>query len=365
VADGGGADLKVAQCAEFRLAVECCAHSFASPAAAPIGALNDIDWRYFLQLVRFHRVEGLAWNALAEVPEVPEAVRTELKDAASAIAARNLRSAAECRHLLALFEAANVPLLFLKGLTLGALAYGNPAIKSAVDIDLLIDPRDLGQATEVLRQDGYRIAFPPRDDRIHAWHRRWKESDWLKADPRHQLDLHTRAADNPGLIPQITVHAPRQAVALDEGLALPTLATDELFAYLAVHGAASAWFRLKWISDFAALLHRQPPRELDRLYRRSQELRAGRAAGQALLLADALFGSLESLPELRGRLRSDWTTRLLFRAALNQVTGEPAEPTEHRFGTMTIHWTQFLLLPGLRYKWSELTGQATRALKLF
>ena len=358
--------MKVAQSAEFLLAVECCARSFAPPpAAAPAVDLDEVEWPRFLRLVRFHRIEGLAWNALATISDLPDAARAELPDAASAIAVRNLQGAAECRRLLALFEAAKIPLLFLKGLTLGALAYGKPAIKSAIDIDLLIDPGDLGQAAEILRQDGYRVAFPPRDDAIQAWHRRCKESDWLKAEPRLQLDLHTRTADNPALIPVITVHAPRQAVALGDELSLPTLATDELFAYLAVHGAASAWFRLKWISDFAALLHREPPRELDRLYRRSQELGAGRAAGQALLLADALFGSLQSCPALRDRLISDRTARLLFRAALDQVTGEPIEPTKHLFGTMTIHWTQFLLLRGLGYKWSELTGQAVRALKWF
>ena len=357
---------EVTQSAEFRLAVDCCARSFAAAAATTRDiALDQVQWPQFLRLVRFHRIEGLAWNALADAPGLPRTALAELKEAASAIAVRNLQAMAECRDLLARFEAANLPLLFLKGLTLGALAYGKPSIKSAVDIDLLIDPRDLRQATEILRESGYSVAYPPSEDGIGEWHRRWKESDWIKRDPPLQLDLHTRTADNPLLIPEITVNAPRQAVELSDGVALPTLATDELFAYLAVHGAASAWFRLKWIADFAALLHRQPRQEVGRLYRRSQELGAGRAAGQALLLADALFGTLESSPELRKALSGDPMTRLLFRTALNQVTGDATEPTEHRFGTMTIHWTQLLLLPGLAYKWRELTGQVGRVLSRF
>jgi hypothetical protein len=43
-------------------------------------------------------------------------------------------------------RAAGLPFLFVKGLTLAALAYDNIATKSAVDIDLLVPPDDLATA---------------------------------------------------------------------------------------------------------------------------------------------------------------------------------------------------------------------------
>jgi len=82
------------------------------------------------------------------------------------------------------------------------------------------------------------------------------------------------------------------------GIRLPTLARDEQFAYLCVHGASSAWFRLKWISDLAGVLHGQSGEMIERLFERSQALGAERAAGQALLLADRLFGSLDEIEQL-------------------------------------------------------------------
>ena len=350
--------------AEFALAVECCRRAFPNSTATAID-LRSVNWDAFLRLVRFHRIEGLAWNGLAAIAEVPATVAEALKVAASTIAAENLRAKAECVRLLNRFEAATVPLLFLKGLTLGALAYRNPAIKSAVDIDLLIAPEQLPQAAEVLRERGYELHFP-RGVGLVELRRKWKESDWLRhGSPSFQIDLHTRTADNPLLIPTITAHSPRRLVDIGDGISLPTLAEDETFAYLAVHGASSAWFRLKWISDFAALISAKPPAEIQQLYRRSQELRCGRAAAQALLLADTLFGSLEQLPELRQELAGDSRTRLLFRTALRQLTRDPIEPTERRMGTLAIHWTQFLLLPGLAYKRKELAGQAARIMSRF
>jgi Uncharacterised nucleotidyltransferase len=358
---------KMAGSPELSLALECCAWSFSSVThVGADGSLPDIDWSRFLRLVRFHRVEGLAWNYISSSDgSAPDAVRRALSEAAIRIAAQNLQTSAECRAIHEIFDAAQVPLLFLKGLTVGVLAYGNPALKDGIDIDLLIDPADLGKAADLLRGRGYRLIIPRQspDDRVlHAWHRSSKESVWAKDSPPLMIDLHTRAADNRRLIPGIDVHSPRQWVDIGQGIRLTTFADDELFAYLAVHGASSAWFRLKWISDFAALLQGGSGDEFDRLYRRSQELGAGRAAGQALLLADRLFGVLQASSALRVELARDAATRRLYRAALRLLTGEPSEPTERFLGTMTIHWTQLLLLPGLGYKLSELLRQAGKLL---
>ena len=144
----------------------------------------------------------------------------------------------------------------------------------------------------------------------------------------------------------------------------PTLAADELFAYLVVHGASSAWFRLKWITDFAALIHGVAAEELERLYLRSQELGAGRAAAQALLLADSIYGSLGEATALKRRLQRDFQNRWLWRIAFRQLAGrlEPREPTSHFLGTAAIHYSQFLLLPGPGFKISEFVRQARAAL---
>ena len=59
-----------------------------------------------------------------------------------------------------------------------------------------------------------------------------------------------------------------------------------------MHGASSLWFRLKWITDLAAILQPLSGSEIEHRYARSQELGAGRASGHALLLADTLYGTL-------------------------------------------------------------------------
>jgi hypothetical protein len=287
---------------------------------------------------------------------MPDDARRALSSDARSIAATNLGIAAECRELLQRFEQAKIPLLFIKGLSVGALAYRSPMLKMGWDIDLLIDPRDLEKAADLLLAQGYSPQLPAERERMQAWHQRSKESVWHR-EGSFYVELHTSLADNHRLVSAIDVLSPRQTVEVTSGVTLPTLARDELFAYLAVHGASSAWFRLKWISDFAALLHGLGAEELERLYRRSQELGARRAAGQALLLADTLFDVLGSAPSLREDIRRDRANGRLCRAALRMLAGGDRDPTEKLLGTFAIHWTQFLLAPGLDYKFSELRRQ--------
>ena len=349
---------------ELKLAVDCCSATFIGSAEeAHFGIPQDIDWQRFLRTARFHRVQGLVGQGLnLSRGEIPASVTDALASDATAIAATNLRAATESRQLLEGFDKAEIPALFVKGLPVGALAYRTPLRKMSWDLDVLIAPGQVLEAATVLRDHGYRTIIPASLDRLGAWHDRFKESIWERAGTI-PVELHARLSDNPRLLPGIGVHSPRQWVEVAPTVRLPTLADDELFAHLCVHGASSAWFRLKWVTDLAGFLHRRSAAEKERLYDRSQELGAGRAAAQALLLADALYGSLGQ-GALSERLAKDRVGGWLAGIALRQVAGrtEPREPTTAPFGTAAIHVTQLSMAPGIAFKFSELSRQIGHAI---
>jgi hypothetical protein len=111
----------------------------------------------------------------------------------------------------------------------------------------------------------------------------------------------------------------------------------------------------------AALLAVRPPLEIERLYERSQELGAGRAPNQALLLADAIYGSLGAT-DLKPRLLLDRWNMWLAATAFRQLIGPgptPEEPTATRFGTARIHASQLFLKSGLKFKLTEASRQLT------
>ena len=348
---------------EFRLLRGCCHWNFANGPDDRPDIPAKLDWGLFVRLARFHRVQGLIWKALAPTAALlPSDASDALSSDARSIAATNLAIARECTELRDAFAMSNVPLYFLKGLTVAALAYRSPMLKMGWDIDVLIDPVDLRRAASLLTARGFSLRLPASLTDLESWHLRSKESVWGRADSLH-VELHTRLADNAALIPNLNVHSPSQPVEVAPGISLSTLGEDELFAYLCVHGASSAWFRLKWISDFAALLHRVPEREIRRLYARSQDLGAHRAAGQALLLADRLFGTLAG-STLSDELMGDRANSWLAAAAFRQLAcrSEPREPTVVPLGTWRIHLTQLLLKRKLAFKLNELYRQLADAI---
>ncbi|TFI57221.1 hypothetical protein E2493_16055 [Sphingomonas parva] len=348
--------------AEFRLLIACCRWPLLPAQVASLASAASIDWPLFVRMAQRHRVEALARRALEKAAvEIPSEAAEPLDTASSRIAAENLIIAAETARLVAALTEADIPFLFVKGLSLGALAYGTILVKAGWDIDLLVAPEALEPAADLLQRLGYHLAVPPGDAapaRLHAWHARSKESVWRNPGRRATVELHTALTDQAALLPTLDVDAPRQMVAITPTLAVPTLARDELFAYLTVHGASSAWFRLKWLADVAALLAGEDEAEVERLYRRARTLGAGRAAAVALLLCRDLFGTCAG-PRLIAELRTDRVNRWMARGAWQSLAGRSiaTEVTRLRGGTLWIHLLQFGLVPGLRYKLGELRRQ--------
>jgi hypothetical protein len=345
---------------EFELVALCCRWP-PSPARdeAVLAASGQADWDLVARIAGRHRVEGLVWKALRLAgAAVPADVGERLQAATDRIARQNLVLTAESLRLSALLDRARIRHLFVKGVTLGVLAYGSIGPKMGWDIDLLVPEDSIEPAAATLEAAGYRLVLPRGPggrERLGLWHRHWKESVWISARAGLTVELHSRLSDNRLLLPEVGPDSPLRQVEVARGRSLATLGQDELFAYLCIHGASSAWFRLKWIADLGALLGTCPPEEVERLYRRSQELGAGRAAAQALLLCERLFATAVS-PALAAELRFDRINRWLLAIALRKLAGRTltAELDEKLLGTGTLHLMQFALQPGLRFKYAEL-----------
>ena len=319
---------------------------------------TEVDWTRFFATCRRHRIQGLVWRAIERFDlKPPNEVADLLAADATEIASSGLRAASICARLSDDFAAADIPLLFVKGLTLSTLAYGDPFVKMSHDIDVLVPLADIDRACAALITLGYAQAGSRQRDPAR-WHKAQMESDWV----RHgypTIDLHTRLAENRRLLPGMSNRSPAQQVEIAPGITLPTLAADELAIYLCVHGASSAWFRLKWIADVAALLDRPGLAGVDQLLVRASQLGAGRAVPAALLLIQRLFDTAYA-PAVQQAIATpvnQWLARIGYR----ELCAE-AEPTERRLGTLAIHASQLLLMPGASFKASEVVRQIRSAL---
>jgi hypothetical protein len=89
----------------------------------------------------------------------------------------------------------------------------------------------------------------------------------------------------------IDAHIRAPAMVAVAGRELATLPAIDQFLYVCIHGSRHSWFRLKWIADVGALLHRLSAGELDAIARRASALGIERSLREAILLGHELLAA--------------------------------------------------------------------------
>jgi Uncharacterised nucleotidyltransferase len=343
---------------EFVLVAAC---SVWPPSDRRINAIHEavagpLDWDRFLRIVMRHRVPGLVHDGLTRTPiAVPPEIAREIGVQAAALVRQNLTFAAEAVRLQRLFAEANLPVGFIKGVSLAMLAYGNLGIRHNRDIDLLVAPELTLAASVLLERAGYRQFEPPAtfgEAQLLMWRHRCKEVRYVHEKTQLEVELHSRLFDNPRLMAEVPITGSLRTIPISKDIGLCTLGEDDLFSYLCAHGAVHCWFRLKWLADIGALLAHQPVGGVERLYRATDARGAGRSAAQAILLCRRLLGT--TIPDqLITTLRKQVSVRWLDTIAMKAITAD-LEPTEQLFGTTRNSLSHFLLARDWRYWLAEL-----------
>ena len=338
---------------EFRLMLLCLRWPLSAAALEGIAArAQDIaGWPHLLEIARRHRVVGLVWRALKRAGcTLPNEIAQSFQQFANSSARQAMLLSVESIRLNQLLKGQHIDALFLKGITVTVLAYGDPTLRHAKDIDLLVPPQAIEPTVAVLREAGYVPTFDleavPRERRA-LWSRYTKSMDWVHPDNGVLLELHWRLTDAP-LLKDIQAGQGRQSVVITAGRRIETLDNDHLLAYLCVHGAAHGWMRLKWLADVYALL---PHEEVvcGAAYRRLLQLGAGRSAGQALLLCHDFF-DLPLTDALTAELESSVLLQTLRRSAVRLLArgGEVKEVDDLPFGTTSVYVSRLMLGSSLR-----------------
>ena len=257
-------------------------------------ALSRIaDWNAVAALAERHRVaplllqgiraRGIRARAAAAGPA--SGIEPRLEKAAERSVRRGLAQAAALKRATGLLDAAGIPCLVLKGLSLGQRLYGHPLARDARDVDLLVSPGTFRAAERVLLGNGWRRVKPNfrETPARNRWDGRFRKEHVL-AGPGGLLDLHRRLSHNPFWfdVPFERLHA--GCVTMETGvLSFKALGPEDEFVYLMCHGARHYWKRLMWLCDVAAILATMGPERLERVSARC------RRHGLQSVLASTLF----------------------------------------------------------------------------
>lgn len=248
------------------------------------------NWNRFEELVNFHRVRPLVHQSFERTETAaPVQVREKLAAASLAASRQSLMLAHESVRLQALFTARGLKSLILKGASVAALCFPSVAMKEAWDIDLLVESKDASLAREILLDAGYEIQHPDlTTEQFGIFIQFAKEAAFTHPESGTTVELHWRLLDTSGAEAFLAKDLPVQNVTLPFGT-LRTLSDEPLFSYLALHGAAHNWFRLKWLADFRAFVAKRTEDELVSLYEAAERHGAQRSISVALALIQQLF----------------------------------------------------------------------------
>src|SRR5713226_2350071 len=256
---------------------------------------GPVDWTRLLAPAEDHGVTGHLAASLCGLEEdlVPPEIRQALADWQRARNFFTLRLTAELFRVLERFNSEGIGALVVKGPVLAMQAYGDPAMRSYGDLDLLVRQQDIRRATELLSAAGFAPAIP-----LTAIEAGKIPGQYFFSTPDSQLivELHNDRTLRyfPRRLP-LEVFFARQVRVRIDALEAPALCVEDELVLICIHGAKHFWERLMWIADVAALASRQTGIDWQRVADSAKAVGAERMLHTGLRLATELLKA--RLPE--------------------------------------------------------------------
>ena len=251
--------------------------------------LPSVDWSLLLLLAREHGVIGHLTACLSDLDAsaIPPDKKQALVDQQRAQNFLTLHLTAELFRLLEIFGAKGILALVIKGPVLAMRAYGDPAMRSYSDLDLLVRQKDIRRATESMLDSGYEAAVSFRaidEGKVPGQYL------YSKPDTKLLVELHNDFTLRyfPRPLPIEDFFA-RQSCVLLDAHEVPALAVEDELVLICIHGAKHFWERLTWIADVAALVSRQTSIDWERAAASARAVGAEHLLNAGLRLAADLL----------------------------------------------------------------------------
>lgn len=320
----------------------------------------EIDWEQFVRLALHHRVYPFLYPRLSRMQNelVPAAVSGRLQREYRRNTVQMLQLSGEMGRIGGELAKAGIRSLFLKGPVLAEDLYGDLSLRTSRDLDFIVPMKQLQEAEALLLRLGY-VKEEDFESILGDWKWREHHTTFNHPDSKIKAEVHWRLSPGPSTEPDfdgLWQHARTSALM---GPDVHYLGREDLFLFLAAHGARHGWSRLRWLLDIRQLLLQQPdPAVLTELLKRYHY---EAVAGQTLLLAADLLGApvdpgLSALAD-KPKARRLAQLALFYVARMVNLHNPPLEPEVERHykyyqPAILTPWHQFLYAAGFLYPYA-------------
>jgi hypothetical protein len=221
-----------------------------------------------------------------------------------------LSMTAELFRILDAFGRAGIETILVKGPVVSFLAYGDPGVRSYVDLDLLVRDPEILPASRIMTTLGFEADVS--ESAILAG-KIPGEYLFKRAGAQQIVELHTektfRYYPRPMRIGDLFARQRRLPL---EGRGIPALCLEDELVLNCIHGAKHFWERLMWAADIAAIVVRHPEIDWERVRQAARDVGAERMVHVGLLLAESLLG-VPVPAEMTANTKADSAARDLVR----------------------------------------------------
>ena len=282
------------------------------------------DWEQVVAVARQERLAALLLDCVAALV-LPEDTRAQLEEVRVRTRVHNALLLMQLEKWLTRFEAANIPMIVLKGAALIALVYERTTLRPMSDVDVLVSRADFERAGRLMQAAGftpYREVTGDTESTIRT------QTLWLNPKlPSGGIELHWHLIDSGYYANRVPIEwfwehtLEARLDAQRVRIFAPEAQLLHLAAHLELHHAGVGWL---WVYDIAALIHKfGGALDWGLIVDTAERFEWGQSLRVALERAQTTFGVVVS-ERVNARLE---TLRATRQERLARVL---AEPTAHQ-----------------------------------
>ena len=252
------------------------------------------DWTYLIQTAIQHRVMPLLYRTLKKTfpQEVPEDVMERLQNHFIANANVNFALTGELLRIIVLFENQGILAIPFKGPALSESVYGDLALRSPGDLDILVHKHNAIKALNLLISEGYRPEVELGTEQKKSYVRTEYSIDTMNTCKGIIVELHWELTGRH--IPYsfcLEQFEDRLEPATLAGKNIYLFPQEELLVYLCFHGSKDCWDKLESITSIVELIRSRHKMNWIRVVNLARAMHCRRVLFLGLSLASDLLGA--------------------------------------------------------------------------
>ena len=264
---------------EQQLLIGCCKvhvgqkkNNFSAP-----DLLSEINENHFIELVDRHGVAPLIFHHLSGVPELSGDLKTRLKERALQIQIAGIVATSMIIKLQKQLDDNQLKGVFLKGIPLAAMYYGDIGLRHSNDIDLWVEKKGFTLISTFLKALGFHSSFDLakfNQKQIAYKYITDHHVSFSTDNPEYPpvIELHWRLRGRFGFFTLDPENGHHQTIKHPiSGASISVLNHIDHFLFLGSHGCEHAWYQLKWLFDLPQMISRAEF-DWDVVYKRAIEL---------------------------------------------------------------------------------------------